>query len=70
MDILSYRSVKYVLKGLNSYRLMVLTLPHMKTLEQLVLVHLCLLVSPSMDPLQCAYQTGIGVDDAIIFLLR
>lgn len=42
----------------------------MKTLERLVLAHLRPLVGPSMDPLQFAYQPGIGVDDAIIFLLH
>ncbi|KAF7691794.1 hypothetical protein HF521_010761 [Silurus meridionalis] len=42
----------------------------MKTLERLVLTHLRPLVSPSMDPLQFAYQPGIGVEDAVIFLLN
>ena len=41
----------------------------MKTLEWLVLVHLRPLVAPFMDPLRYAYQLGIGVDGAIIFLL-
>ena len=41
----------------------------MKTMEQLVLVHLRPLQGPFMDPLQFAYQPGIGVDDTIIFLL-
>ena len=41
----------------------------MTTLERLVLVHLCPLVHPFMDPLQFAYQPGIRVDNAIIFLL-
>ena len=41
----------------------------MKTLERLVLVDIHLLVGPFMDPLQFAYQTGIRVDDTIIFLL-
>lgn len=40
----------------------------MKTQERLVLVHLW--VSSFMDPLQFAYQPGIGVDDAIIYLLH
>ena len=40
----------------------------MKTLERLVLVHLHPLVSPLSDPLRFAYQPGIGVDDAVIFL--
>ena len=49
---------------------MVLTSHLMNTLERLVLVHLCLLVSLSTDPLQFAYQPGIGVDDAVIYLLH
>jgi len=39
----------------------------MKIVERLVLVHLRLLVSSSLDPLQFSYQSGIGVDDAFIF---
>ncbi|KAI3363759.1 hypothetical protein L3Q82_001375 [Scortum barcoo] len=35
-----------------------------------VLRHLRPLVSPNMDPLQFAYQPGIGVDDAVIYLLQ
>ncbi|KAF7642490.1 hypothetical protein LDENG_00257070 [Lucifuga dentata] len=42
-------------KDLNSYRLVALTSHLMKTLERLVLAHLCPLVSSSMDPLQFAY---------------
>ncbi|KAI3376785.1 hypothetical protein L3Q82_000393 [Scortum barcoo] len=42
----------------------------MKALERIVLRHLRPLVSPNMDPLQFAYQPGIGVDDAIIYLLH
>ena len=41
----------------------------MKTLERLVLTHLHPLVGPFMGPFQFAFQPGIGVDDAIIFLL-
>ena len=52
-------------KDLNSYRPVVLTSHLMKTLERLVLVHIRPLVGPSMDPLQFAYQPGIGVDDTI-----
>lgn len=55
-------------KDLSSYRPVALTSHLMKTLERLVLVHLRPLVSPSLDPLQFAYQSGIGVDDAVIFL--
>ncbi|XP_030262148.1 uncharacterized protein LOC115574632 isoform X3 [Sparus aurata] len=56
-------------KDFNSYRTVALTSQLMKTLEWLVLVHLRPLVGPFMDPLQFAYQPGIGVDDAIIFPL-
>ncbi|KAI3359653.1 hypothetical protein L3Q82_014036, partial [Scortum barcoo] len=42
----------------------------MKALERIVLRHLRPLVSPNMDPLQFAYQPGIGVDDAVIYLLQ
>ncbi len=55
-------------KDLNSYRPVALTLHLMKTLERLV--HLRPLVSLSMDPLQFAYQPGIGVDDTVIYLLH
>ncbi|KAI4896395.1 hypothetical protein NFI96_003160 [Prochilodus magdalenae] len=57
-------------KDLNSYRLVALTSHLMKTLERLLLVHLRPLVSLAMDPLQFAYQPGIGVEDAIIHLLH
>ena len=57
-------------KDLNSYRPVALTSHLMKTLERLLLVHLRPLVSSSMDPLQFAYQPGIGVEDAIIHLLH
>ncbi|XP_036958405.1 uncharacterized protein LOC119021911 [Acanthopagrus latus] len=56
-------------KHFNRYRPVALTSHLMKTLERLVLVHLCPLVGHFMDPLQFAYQPGIGVDDAIIFPL-
>jgi len=42
----------------------------MKSLERLVLKHLCAAVEASLDPLQFAYQPHIGVEDAIIFLLH
>ena len=56
-------------KHFNSHRPVALTSHLMKTLERLVLVHLCLLVGPFVDPLHFAYQPGIRVDDAIVFLL-
>ncbi|KAI4873924.1 hypothetical protein NFI96_008574 [Prochilodus magdalenae] len=55
-------------KDLNSYRPVALTSHLMKSLERLVLTHLRPLVRPSMDPLQFAYQPGVGVDDAVIYL--
>uniref|UniRef100_A0A8C6M681 Reverse transcriptase domain-containing protein n=1 Tax=Nothobranchius furzeri TaxID=105023 RepID=A0A8C6M681_NOTFU len=57
-------------KDLSSYRPVALTSHLMKTLERLVLNHLRPLVRSSLDPLQFAYQPGIGVEDAIIYLLH
>ena len=42
----------------------------MKSLERLVLSLLRPQVSSSLDPLQFAYQSRLGVEDAIIFLLH
>ena len=42
----------------------------MKALERIILHHLRPLVSPNMDPLQFAYQPGIGTDDAVLYLLQ
>ncbi|XP_056908721.1 uncharacterized protein LOC130536643 [Takifugu flavidus] len=42
----------------------------MKTMERIVLTHLRQLVDSKMDPLQFAYRPGIGVDDAVIYLLH
>ncbi|KAI3374023.1 hypothetical protein L3Q82_022587 [Scortum barcoo] len=55
-------------KELNHFRPVALTSHLMKALERIVLRHLRPLVSPNMDPLQFAYQPGIGVDDAVIYL--
>ncbi|KAI5104598.1 hypothetical protein C0J45_6224 [Silurus meridionalis] len=57
-------------KDFGDYRPVALTSHLMKTLERLVFTHLRPVVSPSMDPLQFAYQPGIGVEDAVIFLLN
>lgn len=57
-------------KDMNSYRPVALTSHLMKTFERLVLGHLRPLVNPSMDPLQFAYRAGIGVYDALIYLLH
>lgn len=40
----------------------------MKTLERLVLSHLCPVVRSAKDPLQFAYQPCVCVDDAVIYL--
>jgi hypothetical protein len=42
----------------------------MKTLERLVLDQLRPIVKSLLDPLQFAYQSRLGVEDAIIFLLK
>ncbi|KAI4896686.1 hypothetical protein NFI96_022894, partial [Prochilodus magdalenae] len=57
-------------KDLNSYRPVALTSHLMKSLERVVLTHLRPLVRPSMDPPPFAYQPGVGVDDAVIYLLH
>ena len=57
-------------RELNHYRSVALTSQLMKTMERLILHHLCPLVSPALDPLQFAYQPGIRVEDAIIYLLH
>ncbi|XP_078252377.1 uncharacterized protein LOC144592039 isoform X1 [Rhinoraja longicauda] len=55
-------------EGTQQLQPVALTSHLMKTLERLVLAHLRPLVRPSMDPLQFAYQTRIGVEDTIIYL--
>ncbi|MCJ8749354.1 hypothetical protein PDJAM_G00175360 [Pangasius djambal] len=55
---------------LSNFRLVALTSHLMKTLERLVLGHLRSEVSSAMDLLQFAYRPGIGVEDAVIFLLH
>lgn len=57
-------------KDMNSYRPVALTSHLMKTFQRLVLGYLRPLMNPSMDPLQFAYRPGIGVDDALIYLLH
>ena len=51
------------------FRAVALTSHVMKTLERLVLNHLRPLVRDCLDPQQFAYQTDIGMEDAIICLL-
>lgn len=49
---------------------MSLTSHLMKTLERIVLPYLRSMVGRMMDPLQFAYLSHVGVEDAIIFLLH
>ncbi|XP_013883677.1 RNA-directed DNA polymerase from mobile element jockey, partial [Austrofundulus limnaeus] len=52
----------------NLYRPVSLTSYLMNTMERLILHHVRPVVSPALDPLQFAYQPGIGVEDAVIYL--
>ena len=54
----------------NHFRPVALTSHLMKTLERIILSHLRTTVGASIDPLQFGYRPGIGVDDAIIYLLH
>ncbi len=54
----------------NHFRPVALTSHLMKTMERIILRHLRPLVSTLMDPLQFAYRPGIGVDDAVIYLVH
>ena len=49
---------------------MALTSHVMKTLKRLVLEQLRPMIRALLDPLQFAYQPGLGVEDGIIFLLN
>jgi len=42
----------------------------MKCFERVVLDHLTRHVSAFQDPLQFAYRKGVGVDDALLFMLH
>ena len=55
---------------LNDYRPVALTSQVMKILERLVLHHLKPQVEDYLDPLQFAYREGVGVEDAIIYMLH
>ena len=57
-------------KELNNFRPVALTPLPMKCLEKIVLKNLLPFVEPHLDPLQFAYRTGRGVEDAIATLLH
>ncbi|XP_062849705.1 uncharacterized protein LOC134311986 [Trichomycterus rosablanca] len=57
-------------RELNDFRPVALTSHLMKTLERIILNHLRPIVDTTLDPLQFAYKTGIGVEDAVIHLLH
>jgi len=52
------------------YRPIALTAQLMKVFERLVLNHIKSLLCGAEDRLQFAYKTGVGVDDALIYLLH
>ncbi|KAK0154710.1 RNA-directed DNA polymerase from mobile element jockey [Merluccius polli] len=54
----------------NHFRPVALTSHLMKTMERIILRHLRTLVGTQLDSLQFAYQPGIGVDDALIYMLH
>ena len=55
---------------LNDYRPVALTSQLMKTLERLLLSLLRPQVQHAQDPLQFAYRSAVGVEDAILYLLH
>ncbi|TWW75382.1 putative RNA-directed DNA polymerase from transposon BS [Takifugu flavidus] len=54
----------------NHFRPVALTSHLMKTMERIVLTHLQQLVDGKMDSLQFEYRPGIGVNDAVTYLLH
>ena len=56
-------------KQLNDLLPVALTLLVMKTLEKIVRSFILSVVQPILDPLQFAYRTGRGVEDAKLFRL-
>ena len=54
----------------NHFRPVALTSHLMKTMERIILRHLRPLVGTQLDTLQFAYQPGIRVDNAVIYLLH
>lgn len=55
---------------INDYRPVALTSLIMKVLERQLLPHLSKQTRTYQDPLQFAYHSGVGVEDAIIHLLQ
>ena len=61
---------KSVPKQLNDYRPVALTPVPMKCLEKLVLKEIVKFTKPEMDQYQLAYQSKLGVEDAVLTLLH
>lgn len=53
-------------KELNDLRLVALTLLVMNSFERLVRQKLLEMVRKSLDPMQCAYRAGMGIEDSLI----
>ena len=56
--------------SLTKLRAIALTLHRMTFFERVVLVHLSGRDSVVQDPSQVAYRGGVGVDDALLFMLH
>ena len=57
-------------KEMNNFRPVALTPLPMKCLEKIMLKNLMPFIEPNLDPLQFAYRSGRGVEDAIATLLH
>lgn len=57
------------LRKLSHYRPMALTSELMKTLDRIVIGHLCDQVDSTLDPLLFRYHPKIDMDDAVIYLV-
>ena len=56
-------------RGLNEFRPVALTSLVMKGVEKILKDEIVSFIKGKLDPLQCAYQSGRGVDDAKIVIL-